>query len=141
MHNEITPQQTSELLAGSDGCRYLDVRTVEEYEAGHPAGALNIPVVVQEAGTGGMAPNPEFLRVVQATFDRTTQLVVGCKSGGRSAMAAQLLTEAGYESVSNMVGGFHGAQGAEPGWSSLGLPIATGGADGESYESLLGRTK
>ena len=46
---DISPTKANELLL--TGTKYLDVRTVEEFAAGHPPGALNIPVML--AGAGG----------------------------------------------------------------------------------------
>ena len=144
MHEEITPQEANHLLSESQGYCYLDVRTVEEFQAGHPVGAVNVPVVERDIATGGMTPNPDFLRVVQANVDRSLHVIVGCKSGGRSAMAAKMLSEAGYQNVSNMVGGFHGAhdpsgQVVQAGWAALSLPVAETPADGASYDDLRAR--
>lgn len=146
MHDDITPQVAYHLLSESKGYCYLDVRTVEEFQAGHPVGAVNVPVVEPDPATGGMVPNPDFLRVVQANVDRSLHVIVGCKSGGRSAMAAEMLSEAGYQNVSNMVGGFHGAHGpsdrvAQAGWAALSLPVATMPADGASYADLRAHAK
>lgn len=141
MHEEITPQDAYQVLSESKGYCYLDVRTVEEFQAGHPVGAVNVPVVEPDIATGGMTPNSDFLRVVQANLDRSLHVIVGCKSGGRSAMAAEMLVEAGYRKVSNMVGGFHGAPGpgGQAGWASLSLPVATTPADGANYHDLRAR--
>jgi hypothetical protein len=51
-----------------EGYVYLDVRSVPEFAAGHPTGAYNIPLL--DMGPGGMAPNPDFLAVVQKSFPR-----------------------------------------------------------------------
>ena len=141
MHEEITPPDAYQLLSESQGYCYLDVRTVEEFQAGHPVGAVNVPVVQPDPATGGMTPNPDFLRVVQANVDRSLHVIVGCKSGDRSAMAAEILSQAGYQKVSNMVGGFHGAHGpgGQAGWATLSLPVAKTPADGASYDDLRAR--
>jgi rhodanese-related sulfurtransferase len=116
------------------GYRYLDVRRPEEYDAGHPAGALNVPVML--SGGGGMVPNAEFAEVMRALFPLDAKLVVGCHSGKRSARAAQELAALGYDNVVDMRAGFGGVRDAfgklrEPGWADAGQPTeltTTGGA-------------
>jgi rhodanese-related sulfurtransferase len=82
---------------------------------------------------------------MQANFPADAKLLVGCQVGGRSAQAAQILASAGYEDVSNVLGGYGGARdpmtGAvkTPGWTQAGLPIETETGAGASYESLRGR--
>src|SRR5687767_13989883 len=100
MVSNVTPTEAKRLI-DDEGYTYLDVRTVEEFDGGHPAGAYNVPVV-----HAGMLPNGEFVAVVEATFPKDARLVVGCQSGGRSARAAALLASCGYEHVVNMDGGF-----------------------------------
>ncbi|MEN0062621.1 MAG: rhodanese-like domain-containing protein [Myxococcota bacterium] len=116
----------------SEGARYIDVRAPEEFAAGHPTGAVNIPIAF--ATPTGMAPNPEFVSVVQRHFSPDTTLLLGCKSGGRSARALQALAAAGFTNLANVVGGFYGGPGA-PGWSDLGLPSSTE-TEGVSYDDL-----
>jgi len=116
----------------AEGSRYIDVRTPEEFAAGHPVGAVNIPVAF--AGPAGMVPNPDFVSVVQRHFSADTPLLVGCKSGGRSARAADLLEAAGYTTLANVDGGYHGKPGQQ-GWLPLGLPTSTE-TEGVSYDDL-----
>ena len=80
----ISPQEASQKLA--EGWTYVDVRTVEEFEAGHPPGAVNVPIAL--AAPGRMMPNPDFLPVMAAAFRKDAKIVVGCKAGGRSMRAA-----------------------------------------------------
>ena len=144
MQRDITPAEAKRLLEEQPSYRYLDVRTVSEFIEGHPPGACNVPVVEMDGATGRFAPNPRFLEVASAMFDKDAQLIVGCKSGGRSAHAVELLTQAGFSNCCNMLGGFGGAQApdgsvATQGWSQLGYPVATDNGDGVSYESLQAR--
>ncbi len=118
---EVDPQEAKALQ--DQGWTYVDVRTPEEFVAGHPAGAVNVPVAL--AAPGGMRPNPEFLSTMQARFGTDAQLLLGCKSGGRSMNAANLLSGAGYVKLANVTGGFLGAPG-RPGWDALGLPTEQG---------------
>ena len=72
------------------------MRTVPEYVAGHPKSALNVPVVIPNPATGQMTPNPEFLPTVEANLPKDAKIIVGCMSGERSQLAAELLERAGY---------------------------------------------
>ncbi len=133
----VSPQEASELLA--KGYVYVDVRTVNEFEAGHPTGAFNVPVMTFSP-TSGMSPNSEFVDVVSASFAKDDQIVVGCKSGGRSWHAAQMLEKAGFTNLVDNFAGYDGGKdpsgGPAPGWSRAGLPIDTEAADGHDYQSL-----
>ena len=121
----------------SAGAAYLDVRSIPEFQQGHPEGAFNIPLLHMDPGTGQMRPNPEFLDVVRRTFTPETKLVVGCKMGGRSAQACELLSSAGYTNVSNVLGGYGGApQQGHIGWSQAGLPIETSADPAREYNTL-----
>ena len=131
----ITVQQAHQ--EQTKGATYLDVRSIPEFEAGHPEGAYNIPLLHMDAATGMMRPNPEFLAVVRAAFPPETQLVVGCKMGGRSAQACEILASAGYRDLANVLGGFGGApQYGHAGWVQAGLPIESAADTERGYESL-----
>jgi rhodanese-related sulfurtransferase len=137
MAKRISATEAAQLL--EQGWRYLDVRSIPEFEAGHPAGAANIPLL--HAHAGRMMPNRDFQQVVEANFPRDAKLVVGCKSGGRSAQAAALLEAAGYTSLVDVAGGFHGQRDmlgrvAAPGWVDVGLPVETVTQPGNSYADL-----
>ncbi|GAC1326650.1 MAG: hypothetical protein NVSMB13_11980 [Mycobacteriales bacterium] len=82
----------------------VDVREPEEYEAGHVAGAISMPL--------GVVP----LRAHELTKGQPVYLV--CQGGGRSFQAAQTLDRAGYDARS--VAGGTGA------WLSAGKPVVTG---------------
>jgi rhodanese-related sulfurtransferase len=137
MAKRVSPPEAAELLG--QGWQYLDVRSIPEFEEGHPAGAANIPLLHLQ--NGRMAPNPDFQRVVEASYPRDTKLVVGCKTGGRSAQAAALLEAAGYTSLVDMRGGMAGERDAlgrttVPGWAAAGLPVEQTAAPGRSYADL-----
>lgn len=137
MVKRVTPQEAVELMAS--GWTYLDVRSIPEFEQGHPAGASNVPLMHAQAGR--MAPNADFQKVVQANFPPHTKLVVGCKSGGRSAQAAGLLTALGYQELADVRGGFFGERDAMgrtvvPGWTEANLPVATQAQPGKAYADL-----
>jgi rhodanese-related sulfurtransferase len=127
---QTTPSEAYDLLQRQSDAVYLDVRTANEFEAGHPAGARHVPVLFFVAG-GQPRPNPDFVAGVEALVPRTTTLVVGCQSGGRSQHACELLRDAGYTDVTNVRGGFGGARDQTgrviiPGWRDAGLPVETG---------------
>jgi rhodanese-related sulfurtransferase len=137
MVKRVTPQEAVELLAS--GWTYLDVRSIPEFEQGHPAGASNVPLM--HAQGGRMAPNGDFQKVVQANFPPQTKLVVGCKSGGRSAQAVGLLSTLGYQELADVRGGFFGERDAMgrtvvAGWAEAGLPVATQAEPGKAYADL-----
>ncbi len=137
----VSPKEAKALL--DQGWTYLDVRSEPEFERGHPAGAINIPLM--HAGPMGMAPNAEFMKVVQAVFPKDARLVVGCQGGGRSMRATQLLESAGYQDIVDQRCGFGGAHDntgrvVEPGWAAEKLPVETGQPPGCGYQELLKRT-
>lgn len=135
----VTPEEAQELLL--QGAVYLDVRSEPEFEQGHPPGALNVPIA--HAGPAGMQPNPEFLSVVTKAFGKSEPLVVGCKAGGRSRRAAEMLVQAGYTNITDMGAGWDGSRDAFgrplPGWSKRGLPVETGATSGGRYEDVKTR--
>jgi rhodanese-related sulfurtransferase len=142
---EVTPQQANDVIQKEAGSVYIDVRTEREFAAGHPQGAVNIPVAFPDPARG-MMMNADFVKVVEDNFPKDKKIIVGCQAGPRSNAAANLLQQAGYQDVSNMVGGFGGMRDASgnvvaPGWSSLGLPVSQENDEGVSYESLKAKAK
>jgi rhodanese-related sulfurtransferase len=131
----ITVQQAHQQQAS--GSTYLDVRSIPEFEQGHPEGAFNIPLLHLDPSTGQMRPNPEFLDVVKANFPPETSMVVGCKMGGRSQQACELLSSAGFHDVTNVLGGWGGApQLGHAGWVQAGLPVETNADASRQYDTL-----
>jgi len=93
----------------------LDVRTMEEYIfVGHAEMAWNIPVFFQsyEWDTDKvrfpMKPNTDFISEVQKVASVTDTILVTCRSGGRSAMAVNMLAEVGFKYVYTITDGFEG---------------------------------
>src|SRR5262249_50895094 len=114
----VPPVEAAKLL--DEGWKYVDVRSIPEFEAGHPKGAYNVPLMHFLPGRG-MSPNSEFAEVFGQHFAKDEKVVVGCKTGGRSLRAAELLGAAGFTSVIDMAGGFEGERDASgrvvvPGW-------------------------
>ncbi|MGR9013863.1 MAG: rhodanese-like domain-containing protein [Gammaproteobacteria bacterium] len=75
----------------------LDVREPAEYAAGHLPGAFNIARGVLEFKIGS---HPDF-QDKQGAY-----IIVYCQSGGRSALAAEVLSKLGFNNVVSMAGGF-----------------------------------
>jgi rhodanese-related sulfurtransferase len=137
MVKRVTPAEAAGLIG--EGWTYLDVRSIPEFDQGHPVGATNIPLLHFQGGR--MAPNPTFQRVVEATFAKDSRLVIGCKSGGRSLQAAGVLAAAGYTQLIDVRGGFGGEHDAlgrvtVAGWADAGLPVETSTEPGKSYAEL-----
>jgi len=93
--SSIDTDQAKSYLADKkvDDVTILDVRQPKEYEAGHIPGALLMPL-------------PELTDHMQR-IDRTKPIMVYCASGGRSRMAAQLLSGQGFSDIINVAGGFN----------------------------------
>jgi phage shock protein E len=124
---------------------YLDVRSIPEFEQGHPANAWNIPLLHFRPGMG-MLPNDHFVQVVEVNLPKNAHVVVGCKTGARSARACEILSELGYTDVTNVRGGFVGVMDnfgrvVEPGWSLLDLPMCNVCSEECKYEHLAAKAK
>jgi rhodanese-related sulfurtransferase len=136
----VSPQEAAELL--KQGHVYVDVRSEPEFETGHPEGALNVPLL--NAGPVGFVPNPEFLSVMERAFGKDEPLVIGCKAGGRSKRAAEMLAKAGFSRLSDQVAGFDAGKDAFgrtlPGWGRTVLPVGQGKPAGQAYSDVKART-
>jgi hydroxyacylglutathione hydrolase len=86
----------------NDGVSVIDVRERAEWESGHIAGALNIPL--------------GYLAEHVSELERGRPLVLHCQSGGRSAVGASLLRSLGFTNVFNLSDGFTG-------WQRRGFPV------------------
>ena len=133
------PAAVQELLASDSSVVYIDVRTVEEFAQGHVPGSYNIPIFFLSGL--GMQPNPAFLAAVTRHFTKDQKIVFGCKSGGRSARACELLAQHGYAHLINMAGGFVGLYDmsgnvAEAGWAACGFDKAKVCEPGRSWDEL-----
>jgi rhodanese-related sulfurtransferase len=137
----VSPEEAKALI-DSDGYQYVDVRSIPEFEAGHPTGAFNVPW--KHMGASGASDNDDFLAVMETAFGKEAKIVVGCKSGGRSLAAAQTLAAAGFTNVIDQRAGFMGGMGPggpEAGWAMQGLPTARQAEPGHSYQELESRLK
>ena len=102
----ISAQEVYDAVYMSDGDHQLvDVRTEEEFGASHLKDAQNICVTMdnfEERAKG---------------LDKNKPVYVYCKSGGRSARAAKILTDMGFTKVYDLQGGITN-------WEEKGLEIA-----------------
>jgi len=133
----VSAAEARELLG--QGYLYLDVRSVQEFDGGHPEGAYNIPLLCLTSR--GMEPNPSFLEEVEVNFPKDSAIIVGCRSGQRSLRAAEMMVAAGYARVVDLRPGYAGVTDPfgrllEPGWQAEGLPIRTEPEPGRSHEEL-----
>jgi rhodanese-related sulfurtransferase len=103
----------------------VDVRTAEERKfVGEVPGALAVPWATGTA----MTRNPRFVRELEAKVDKDAVVLLLCRSGKRSALAAEAATKAGFSQVFNVLEGFEGEidsqgqRGHAGGWRFHGLP-------------------
>lgn len=103
----------------------VDVRTPEERKfVGHVPGTLH---VVWASGTA-MTRNPRFVRELEAKVSKDDTVLLLCRSGKRSDLAAEAAAKAGFTQVYNVLEGFEGEidehrqRGGLGGWRSYNLP-------------------
>ena len=131
----LSPREALGLLSSNDEARYIDVRTVAEFAAGHPRGrVVNIPIVFHHPTRREIYPNDSFLAVVASLYDKDRPLIIGGDDGGRTEQAAGRLQGAGYTNVSVMPDGLEG-------WRAQNLATTTDNRNGVSYVSLLSALK
>ncbi|HUL86194.1 MAG TPA: rhodanese-like domain-containing protein [Actinomycetota bacterium] len=142
----VTPQEAYDMWrAEPDHVHILDVRTFEEYVfGGHFDAAKNVPLVFPKFDPEGPSmegrppgcsgdPNPNFVPAVEEAFGPNETILVMCATGGRAAMAINLLAAAGFTRVFNILTGFEGDRVDDPGsvfygkhmrngWKNAGLP-------------------
>lgn len=97
----VTTVETKEfkgLVDAKEGV-LLDVRTPEEYNEGHIAGAINIDF------------HGENFKAELEKLDKTKTYDVYCRSGKRSAASAEIMGDMGFKKVINLSGGILGWQG------------------------------
>jgi len=106
--SQITPQDLEKRMQGGASSKpsvqILDVRREPEWNAGHLEDAVWWPL--------------DNFKVSPPEIDRDIPIAVHCKSGYRSMIACSLLQRAGFQNVSNVIGGFDA-------WQQANLPIQT----------------
>jgi rhodanese-related sulfurtransferase len=131
----VSPEEAHELMRGK-GYAYLDVRSVPEFDQGHPTGAYNVPLL--HMGPRGTQPNARFLAVVESHFEKDAPIVVGCRTSGRSDQAVAILERAGFSQLLVQEAGFVGTPPLRPGWGPRGLPSSQTPEPGRSWDELAG---
>jgi rhodanese-related sulfurtransferase len=109
---EVSRDEAQKLI--DEGAQLIDVRAQHEWDAGHIAAAAHLPLaeLAQRA----------------SEIDQERPVVIYCRGGNRSSMAAAALTEAGYDAAKLTEG--------IVGWSEADLPLAPeGGYVSESGEA------
>jgi rhodanese-related sulfurtransferase len=104
MAGDLSPQQAAELIRDGEA-QLVDVREPYEHEAGRIAGALHIEL--------------DRLPSEAETLDSDRPIVFYCRTGSRSALAAQAFAAAGFD-ANNLDGGLEA-------WVGAGLPIEPDG--------------
>ena len=101
---EVTVDETRDRLKGNPDTKLIDVREDNEWDAAHAAGAIHLGKGIIE-------------RDVEATVpDKSTELILYCGGGYRSALAADVLQNMGYTNVFSMAGGWKA-------WKESGAPV------------------
>ncbi len=101
---EITPAVVSEEMHDKESFLLLDVRENDEWFSGHLPGALHVPLADLKTNIEAIAP------------DKSTLLILYCRSGVRSASGVQALQQSGYTNVFSMKGGIRL-------WKAQGYPV------------------
>ena len=94
------PVATAKQLLAEGNIVLVDTREESEYAAGHIDNAVLVPRGVLEFR---LATTPELA-------DKSKAVLIYCRTGGRSAMAAQTMQELGYQNVLSIAGGFEAWQ-------------------------------
>ena len=102
-YKDVNTEEFAKTIAGG-AVAVVDVRTPDEYAAGHLPGASNCDWF-----------SADFMEIMSAAYPKETPLAIYCRSGRRSAAAAAKLSKAGY-TVTNMLGGFLA-------WTDEGRPV------------------
>jgi rhodanese-related sulfurtransferase len=120
----VSPKLAWELFS-SGQAQLVDVRTTEERKfVGHVPNSLH---VAWATGTA-LTRNPRFARELEAKVGKDALVLLLCRSGKRSALAADVAAKAGFTQVYNIAEGFEGEldenqhRGGFDGWRFHQLP-------------------
>ena len=120
----ISPRDAWALVQSGDAV-LVDVRTAEERKfVGHVPESVH---VAWATGTS-LTRNPRFARELEAKTGKDAVVLLLCRSGKRSAAAAEAATKAGFTHAYNVSEGFEGEldqqqrRNTQNGWRYLGLP-------------------
>lgn len=100
----VTPEQAWALVSAGEAV-LVDVRTAEERKfVGHVPGSVH---VAWATGTS-MTRNPRFVKELETRVGKDLVILLLCRSGKRSAAAAEAAAKAGFRHVFNVLEGFEG---------------------------------
>ena len=123
MIKQLKSLDIKKFISENKDVELLDVRTQGEWDdIGKPDGEklgvkTHFVTIVRSPDPNA---NKEFVEEVKKQIDPNKQLLIICKAGGRSMMAAQLLSQEKIKCI-NISDGFEG-NGENPGWKNEGLP-------------------
>ena len=92
VYMNITAEEAKQIMDTEEGYIILDVRTQEEYDQGHIPGAILIPDTEIKA------------EAENVLTDKAQLILVYCRSGRRSKLAAESLVELGYTNIKEFGG-------------------------------------
>ena len=92
VYMNITAEEAKQIMDTEEGYIILDVRTQEEYDQGHIPGAILIPDTEIKA------------EAENVLTDKAQLILVYCRSGRRSKLAAESLLELGYTNIKEFGG-------------------------------------
>jgi rhodanese-related sulfurtransferase len=104
---EVTVAETQNRLAANPNALLIDVREDNEWQAAHAEGAEHLGKGIIERDIETTVP------------DKSTELILYCGGGYRSALAADALQTMGYSNVWSMAGGWKA-------WKDSGAPVEEG---------------
>ena len=91
---DLTQEQWSNRQSSDEKSIILDVRSSEEFEAGYIPEAKQLDI-----------RNPETFVQGLESLDKSVSYYVYCRSGARSAQACQVMSQMGFETTFNLLGG------------------------------------
>lgn len=91
-YTDVSVDEAKEMIHNGE-VEVIDVRTPEEFAAGHIPGAKLVPLQVLES--------------MQSELNKERKYVVVCRSGNRSTEASGILAENGFKNIYNMTGGMN----------------------------------
>jgi len=92
--NEVSVPETQKRIRENPPAKLIDVREDNEWQAAHAAGAIHLGKGIIERDIETTVP------------DKSTELILYCGGGYRSALAADALQQMGYTNVFSMAGGW-----------------------------------
>ena len=127
----ITPEGLKQKMDSLEMFYLVDVRELGEYVYGYIPGAINIPggILIFKMGNEAFWDNEMIYPP-----EKVDKIIVYCKKGKRSVIAAQYLERLGYESVKFLDGGWKAWEMAYPLDYEENLEVLGGGGDDHADE-------